>query len=135
MPGLEPGIQAARSLRAKRSNPASVWTASPPSAMSARKWRNLLITDCKRVVGDHFGGITKMVDRSGRAKLGLPRASAFDDDGKSHQRLDLTMLRHVVLGYRWDGVIKISSNSIDVTTSGSLPGQDTKPKDLEAHRP
>ena len=62
-------------------------------------------------------------------------ASAFDDDGESYQRLDLTMLRHVVLGERWQGEIKISGNSIHVSTTGSLPGQDMKPKDLEARRP
>jgi hypothetical protein len=59
----------------------------------------------------------------------------FDDDGKSYQRLDLTILRHVALGDRWAGEIKIAGNSIHVTTTGSLPGQDMQPKDLEARRP
>jgi hypothetical protein len=62
-------------------------------------------------------------------------ASAFDDDGTTYQRLDLKLLRHVALGDRWQGEIKISANSIHVATSGALPGQDMKSKDLEARRP
>jgi len=61
--------------------------------------------------------------------------SGFDDDGKSYQRLDLTILRSVALGDRWAGEIKITGNSIHVATTGSLPGQDMKPKDLEARPP
>ena len=63
-------------------------------------------------------------------------ASAFDDDdGESYQRLDLTMPRHCALGDRWQGEIKISGNSIHVSTTGAPPGQDMKPRDLEARRP
>jgi hypothetical protein len=59
----------------------------------------------------------------------------FDDDGESYQRLDLTILRSVALGDRWAGEIEIAGNSIHVATTGSLPGQDMKPKHLEARRP
>ena len=48
-------------------------------------------------------------------------ASAFDDDGETYQRLDLTLLRRVAVGDRWQGQIKISGNSIHVATTGSLP--------------
>ena len=59
-------------------------------------------------------------------------ASAFDDDGTTYQRLDLTLLRRVALGDRWQGEIEISGNSIHVVTTGSLSAQDMKPKDVEA---
>jgi hypothetical protein len=67
--------------------------------------------------------------------LHAARGNGFDDDGNSYQRLDLTILRRVALGDRWAGEIEIAGNSIHVATTGSLPGQDMKPKDLEARRP
>jgi hypothetical protein len=61
--------------------------------------------------------------------------TASTTTARSYQRLDLTILRRVALGDRWAGEIKIAANSIRVATTGSLPGQDMKPKDWEAHRP
>jgi hypothetical protein len=41
---------------------------------------------------------------------------AFDMDGDVYQRINVTSVRNIVLGDRWDGDVKISGNTILVTT-------------------
>jgi hypothetical protein len=65
-------------------------------------------------------------------------ARAFDDDGKVYDRLNVTVLRNVALGDRWDGAAKISGDAITVTTnSRSGEGAQSKPTitTVEARRP
>ena len=44
---------------------------------------------------------------------------AFDKDGSTYSRLDLTLVRTYILGDRWQGDIRISGNSIRVVTNAS----------------
>ena len=59
-------------------------------------------------------------------------SSAFDDDGARYQRLDLTVLRTVSLGDRWEGAVSISGNVIHIATARSPANP---PKTIEALRP
>lgn len=55
-------------------------------------------------------------------------AMAFDSDGKRTQRINLTNLRSVALGDRWEGEVKISGNAVRVTTTRGGPAKDgTRP--------
>jgi len=70
--------------------------------------------------------------------LDLAPAKAFDSDGKVYDRLNLTTVREVTLGDRWQGDVKISGNSIEIqTTKGSLADTNGKvsTKTIEARRP
>jgi hypothetical protein len=51
-------------------------------------------------------------------------AMAFDSDGKRSQRINLTNLRSVALGDRWDGEVKISGNTVRVITTRNGPTND-----------
>ncbi len=64
-------------------------------------------------------------------------ATAFDSDGKRSQRINLTNLRSVALGDRWEGEVKISGNTIRVTTTRGGPANDggRAPLTLTAERP
>ena len=44
--------------------------------------------------------------------LDVVAARAFDDEGKLAWQVDLTLLRSVVLGDRWDGEVGIANNTI-----------------------
>lgn len=70
--------------------------------------------------------------------LDLTHGKAFDSDGKVYDRLNLTTVREVPLGDRWQGNVKISGNSIEVQTTKSGPS-DTSGKvsteTIEARRP
>jgi hypothetical protein len=44
-------------------------------------------------------------------------ARAFDADGKLYDRLNLTVLRSIPLGDRWEGEVKIDGDAILVTTT------------------
>ena len=46
---------------------------------------------------------------------------AFDMDGDVYQRINVTSVRNVALGDRWDGDVKISGNTILVTTMRDGP--------------
>jgi hypothetical protein len=48
-------------------------------------------------------------------------AHALDLDGKAYQRINLTNLRSIVLGDRWEGDFKISGNEIKVITTRNGP--------------
>jgi hypothetical protein len=58
---------------------------------------------------------------------------AFDGDGKVYQRIDLTMLRSVVLGDRWEGDVTISGDTVRIATT-KTPAENV-PKQIEARRP
>ena len=64
-------------------------------------------------------------------------ATAFDSDGKRTQRINLTNLRSVALGDRWEGDVKISGNIVRVTTTRGGPANDSTraPLTLTAERP
>lgn len=70
--------------------------------------------------------------------LDLAPGKAFGSDGKIYDRLNLTTVREVPLGDRWQGNVKISGNSIEVLTTKSGP-TDTSGKvsteTIEARRP
>lgn len=58
--------------------------------------------------------------------LDVSAARAFDDAGKIYQRINLTIVRSVALGDRWDGEAKISKNAVIVTKLGPGVGVDSK---------
>jgi hypothetical protein len=64
-------------------------------------------------------------------------ATAFNSDGKRYQRINLTNIRSVALGDRWDGEVKITGNTIRVTTTRNGPANDSAraPLTLVAERP
>jgi hypothetical protein len=58
--------------------------------------------------------------------LDVAAARAFDDDGKIYQRINLTNIRNVALGDRWDGEARIAKNAVIVTKRGPGVGPDSK---------
>lgn len=70
--------------------------------------------------------------------LDLAPGKAFDSDGKVYDRFNLTTVREVSLGDRWQGDVKISGNAIEIQTMKSDPS-DTSGKVatqmIEARRP
>jgi hypothetical protein len=69
--------------------------------------------------------------------LDLALANAFGDDGKIYQRINLTIVRSIALGDRWNGGVTISKNSIRVVTTKNGPADDSAraPVTIEAKRP
>jgi hypothetical protein len=57
--------------------------------------------------------------------LDLAPARAIDADGKPYWQINLTMLRTVALGDRWNGDIKIAGNAITIVTTRSGPTDDS----------
>jgi hypothetical protein len=53
--------------------------------------------------------------------LDAAMARAFDGDGKPYDRLNLTALRSIPLGDRWDGAIKIAGNKVSILTKPRQP--------------
>jgi hypothetical protein len=63
---------------------------------------------------------------------------AFDMDGDVYQRINVTSVRNVALGDRWDGDVKISGNTILVTTIRDGPADTSgasKTTRIKATRP
>ena len=60
---------------------------------------------------------------------------AFDENGEIYQRLNLTVLRNVVLGDRWDGTVTISGNTVHIRTQATAGESGGAPKVIEARRP
>jgi len=58
---------------------------------------------------------------------------AFDADGKVYQRVNLTVLRSVPLGDRWEGEVTISGDVVRIATT-KTPAVSV-PKSIEARRP
>jgi len=70
--------------------------------------------------------------------LDVAAARAFDLDGGLSWRINLTSLRRVPLGDRWDGEITIAENSIRVVTTRSGPADDSGARrtiTIKAERP
>jgi hypothetical protein len=68
--------------------------------------------------------------------LDVAVARAFDIDGKIYRRINLTDLRNVILGDRWEGDVTIAKNSIRITTTKDGPvGGPRPPMTIEAERP
>jgi hypothetical protein len=69
--------------------------------------------------------------------LDIAAARAFDSDGKPYQRINLTSVRSVVLGDRWDGDVTLAKDTINVVTSRKGP-VDKSPRTtmtIKAERP
>jgi hypothetical protein len=60
---------------------------------------------------------------------------AFDEDGSTYSRLDLTLVRTYILGDRWQGDVKISGDSILVVTDSSLGGHGVASVTIDARKP
>ena len=60
-------------------------------------------------------------------------AAGFDGDGKRYGRVDLTALRSVVLGDRWDGEATIVGDAIRIVTA-KTPASGV-PQSIDARRP
>lgn len=57
--------------------------------------------------------------------LDVAAARGWDFDGKPYQRINLTILRSVILGDRWDGDVTIAKNSISIVTTRRGPTDDS----------
>ncbi len=57
--------------------------------------------------------------------LDLAAAKAFTSDGAVYDRIDVTALRDIPLGDRWDGSARIEGNTIIVTTTRAGPTDDS----------
>ena len=60
---------------------------------------------------------------------------AFDEDGSTYSRLDLTLVRTYILGDRWQGDVGISGNSVRVVTNSSLGGHCVASVTIDARKP
>jgi hypothetical protein len=70
--------------------------------------------------------------------LDLAAARAFDLEGKTYERANLTNLRSIALGDRWSGEIRIEKNVIRVVTTRKSPADDSGKREtmtIEARRP
>jgi len=70
--------------------------------------------------------------------LDVAAAPGFDFDGNLYQRINLTNLRTIPLGDRWDGEISIEKNTITVVTTRAGPADDSgirRTSTIEAKRP
>jgi hypothetical protein len=70
--------------------------------------------------------------------LDLAAARAFDFEGKTYKRANLTNLRSIALGDRWNGEIRIERNTIRVVTTRKGPADDSGKREtmtIDARRP
>jgi hypothetical protein len=70
--------------------------------------------------------------------LDIAAANAFGDgDGKIYRRINLTILRSIPLGDRWEGDVTIAKNSIRIVTTKNGPADASAraPVTVEAKRP
>jgi hypothetical protein len=70
--------------------------------------------------------------------LDIASARGFDLEGKVYERINLTNVRSIALGDRWDGEIAIEKNTVRVTTTRSGPADDSgkrRTTTIEARRP
>jgi len=69
--------------------------------------------------------------------LDVAAARAFDADGKRYRRINLTVLRSVVLGDRWDGAVSIAHNAVRIVTTRKGPADAGAPttQTITADRP
>jgi hypothetical protein len=62
--------------------------------------------------------------------LDIAAARGFDLAGKVYDRINLTDLRRVALGDRWDGEISIAKNTIRVVTTRKGPADETGVREM-----
>jgi hypothetical protein len=64
-------------------------------------------------------------------------ARGYDIEGKVYQRINLTNVRSVILGDRWEGGLKISGNAIKIVTTRNGPADESArpPVTIIAQRP
>jgi hypothetical protein len=70
--------------------------------------------------------------------IDIAAARGLDLEGKPYQRINLTTLRSIPLGDRWDGEVTIAKNTVRVVTTRSGPADDSgakREKVYEAVRP
>lgn len=69
--------------------------------------------------------------------LDVVAATGIDNDGKRYPRINLTNIRSVALGDRWEGEVKLSGDTVHVTTTRDGPANNTAPAPLTiiAERP
>ena len=60
---------------------------------------------------------------------------AFDEDGSTYLRFDLTLVRTVILGDRWEGDVSISGNSVRIVTNASHAERRVGSVTIDARRP
>ena len=60
---------------------------------------------------------------------------AFDEDGSTYLRLDLTLVRTVILGDRWEGEVSVSGNSVRIVTNASRAERPMGAVAIDARRP
>ena len=60
---------------------------------------------------------------------------AFDEDGSTYLRLDLTLVRTVILGDRWEGDVSISGNSVRIVTDASHAERRVGSVTIDARKP
>ena len=74
----------------------------------------------------------------GAPDVDVAAAPAFDIQGKIYERINLTNLRSIPLGDRWNGEIDIKKNTITITTTRKGPADDSGAREttaIEATRP
>lgn len=64
-------------------------------------------------------------------------ARGYDLEGKVYPRINLTNVRSVILGDRWEGALKVSGNAIKIITTKNGPADDSAraPETIKAERP
>ncbi|HVZ54127.1 MAG TPA: hypothetical protein VG986_19315 [Pseudolabrys sp.] len=62
-------------------------------------------------------------------------ANAFDEDGTTYRRLNLTLVRSYILGDRWQGDVSITGHTIHIVTTASRAERALGPVTLQAVRP
>ncbi len=69
--------------------------------------------------------------------LDVAVGAGFDLEGKRYQRINLTNIRSVSLGDRWQGELKTSGNAVRVITTRNGPADDSAraPYTIIAERP
>jgi hypothetical protein len=70
--------------------------------------------------------------------LDVSAAPAFDFNGEPYDRINLTTLRSIALGDRWEGEVEIVKNAVRVVTTRKGPADRTgtrEEKTIEARRP
>ncbi len=70
--------------------------------------------------------------------LDIAAAHAFDSAGKIYERINLTNVRSIPLGDRWDGKVSIAKNTLTIVTTRAGPTDNSgiqKTTVIEARRP
>jgi len=68
----------------------------------------------------------------------ITAARGLDSEGKVYDRIDLTNLRSISLGDRWDGKVSVAKNTITIVTTRTGPADDSgkrTTRTIEAVRP